>query len=96
MTFATRRTRITESAEVMKILSDDRYEKVDAKEALPGDVVVYFDENGDPNHSGVVVENGAGRYVPLIVSKWGAGYEAVHNAPECPYGPSMIYYRCCL
>jgi len=95
MTFACRRCRITEFEDIDLILTDDQYREVSEREAEPGDVVIYYDENGEPNHSGIVLEGLSGeRYVPLVLSKWGSAGEAIHNAPVGPYGIVIRYYRC--
>lgn len=91
LTFASRRT-FVESVEVGKIISDDQYVQIKRQEALPGDVAVYF-VNGDPEHSGIVVDldNLAG---PLLLSKWGSLHEVVHWIPECPYDVGDVrFYR---
>lgn len=101
MTFATRRCRITEAKDIDLILKDDQYKEVPEDDAQPGDIIIYFDENGEPNHSGIVIECSGGiigskchRFVPLILSKWGGAGEAIHNAPQCPYGNVRRYYKC--
>ncbi|HTQ59585.1 MAG TPA: hypothetical protein VMI32_05150 [Candidatus Solibacter sp.] len=92
LTFASRRTRIEEAAEIKKIIEDDEYVEINRNEALPGDVVVYY-VDGDPEHSGIVVsmEPLAG---PLVLSKWGFCQEVVHRIPECPYDARhVVFYR---
>mgnify|MGYP001562690834 CR=1 FL=1 len=101
LTFASRRTRIFLSSEIPKILNDDKYKEIDIKEAKGGDIVVYFDENGDANHSGIVVANteyDQRLILPMICSKWGNGGEFIHGLNDCPriYGPQTKFYRCAL
>ena len=96
MTFASRRTGIESYQSLKKILTDDKYSEISIKEALPGDVVVYYSEQGDANHSGIIVENRPPLYVPTICSKWGNAGEFIHSLAVCPtlYGPNYKFYRC--
>lgn len=96
LTFASRRTRIENTPEVMKILDDDLYEEIPMKSTLPGDIVIYYSNNGDANHSGVVVEYSEALVLPIVCSKWGSAGEFVHPLKECPaiYGPQVRFYRC--
>ena len=98
LTFASRRTRIFEAADISKILYDDNYVLVDEKDVLPGDIIMYY-RNGDPQHSGIVI------YIPMqqepieylkILSKWGSSHEVVHLLKDCPYYSScdsILFYR---
>src|SRR5271170_4067495 len=56
LTFASRRTKIIDRANIMLILEHDEWREIDGQAAEPGDIVIYYDEAGDPNHSGMVVE----------------------------------------
>jgi len=96
LTFSSRRCRITDNDFITLILHDDEYEIISETNAEPGDIIVYYDEDGGPTHSGIVVEQGtASRLkIPRILSKWGIAGEVLHNAPECPYGPERRYFRC--
>ena len=49
------------------------------EQVIAGDIVVYYSEQGDPNHSGIVVETGGGLLVPIICSKWSNAGEYVHG-----------------
>jgi len=93
-TFASRRTWIDDIGAVIRILSEDGYERVTG-EILPGDVAVYFDSAGKPEHSGLVIESPLrdGFGYPRIVSKWAWANEVVHWANQCEYGPEIRYYR---
>lgn len=96
LTFASRRTRIWNSDDLRKILKDDRYDEVvDRAEVLPGDIILYFTDTGDIEHSGIVVSKPDGPLlVPRVLSKWGSGCEAIHPANNCPYKFSLTkYYR---
>lgn len=97
MTFASRRTGIYQVSEVKKILKEDRYQEIDLKSVLPGDVIIYFDEKNDVEHSGVVlqVEKADIGLISLkVVSKWGQGHEMIHWADDCPYNiKNKKYYR---
>jgi hypothetical protein len=63
LTFASRRTKIFDRRDILKILEDDAWHEIDMRDVLGGDVVIYFDDEGDPNHSGIIVE-GAGDAFP--------------------------------
>src|SRR5689334_17975609 len=54
MTFAGRRTAITEERVVNTILEDDGYQQIKRKDVMAGDVVLYYEAEG-LSHSGVVV-----------------------------------------
>jgi len=97
LTFASRRTHIFDSPSVNRILSDDDWKEVQPADILPGDIVIYSSDDGDANHSGVVVgEVGEGIRLPLICSKWGNAGEFLHLVNDCPtlYGPITKFYRC--
>jgi hypothetical protein len=98
LTFASHRTRITESEAIETILVDDKWTAIEMQNALPGDIVVYFSEEGDPNHSGIIVACDDLLGVPTICSKWGSAGEYVHLVTDCPpfYGPIKKCYRCTL
>jgi len=90
LTFGSRRTWISKASEIVKVLKDDDYQPVTLDELMPGDVVVYF-QNGDAEHSGIVVETG---FVPIVLSKWGPAHEVIHLVNDCPYDSMEIkYYR---
>ena len=95
LTFANRRTRIENTAEIHKIVDDDQYHEVPLPNVLPGDVAIYYAEDGDANHSGLVVDV-PDTLGPIICSKWGAAGEYVHALRDCPkmYGPVIKFYRC--
>ncbi len=94
LTFASRRTRITEHRSIERILTDDNWDQIGLKEILPGDVVIYYSEEGDRNHSGIILEcNELG--IPTICSKWGNAGEYIHLLTDHPpfYGPNKRFYR---
>jgi hypothetical protein len=76
-------------------LRDDKWEEVELGAVLPGDIVVYYGEDGDANHSGIVVQTDSLK-VPIICSKWGFSGEFIHQLNDVPnlYGPTTIFYRC--
>ena len=83
LTFAARRTGISDPAQVQQILNDDGYRRLELGEApTPGDIAIYW-EQGDIVHSGVVV--GQRDQTPLVLGKWGDCHEAVHPVYHCPY-----------
>lgn len=96
LTFACRRTRIEDGRELARILSDDHWEEIDVTDVLPGDVVIYFSEEGEADHSGIVVDSGGALHVPLICSKWGSAGEWLHRLSDHPplYGSTTKFYRC--
>jgi hypothetical protein len=96
LTFASRRTKILDRHSVDRILFDDEWKEIDMHDVLPGDIVIYFDEEGDANHSGIVVEYVVANLVPKICSKWGSAGEFVHQLGDVPsfYGPIQKFYRC--
>src|SRR5229473_533486 len=95
LTFASRRTRIEKSREVQRILEDDDYQEIAMPDVLPGDVVIYYSDGGDPNHSGIVVEVSPDLLAPIVCSKWGNADEFVHALRDCPnfYGPNHRFLR---
>ncbi len=95
LTFASRRTQIFQSSDIQIILKEDGYTEIDKSSVLAGDVIVYFDPNGDAEHSGIVVAVLDGPLKSLsIVSKWGKYRELIHSEYDCPYNLTNIkYYR---
>jgi len=96
LTFASKRTGIYELADLQKILTEDDYREVPFDQTLPGDIVLYFSENGDIEHSGILVDvnEGGDIRIPKIVSKWGDAYEVIHVFSDCPYNFLKVkYYR---
>lgn len=95
LTFASRRTRIVDDAAINRILSDDKWTEIDILKVLPGDIVLYFSDEGDPNHSGLIVEADP-LGVHRICSKWGSAGEYIHFLNDCPsmYGPIKRFFRC--
>jgi hypothetical protein len=84
-----------ESQEVQRILHDDKWIEVPYEEVLPGDIVVYYGEDSDANHSGIVVSSDH-LHVPIVCSKWGFSGEFIHKLNDVPnlYGPKATFYRC--
>ncbi len=95
LTFASRRTRISDNATLQMILRDDGYSEVSATEVQPGDVIIYVsDESGDMQHSGIVLtapDTLLG--IPIVLSKWGNYAEVIHAANDCPYHDPPCYYK---
>ena len=105
LTFASHRTRIPDPPSIAVILNDDRYVLIkEHGDVKPGDVVIYYGDDGDPTHSGIVLENvppvllmdQPPVYNPLILSKWGSAGEAIHQLRDVPpvYGGNHQFYRC--
>ncbi|MGA2322820.1 MAG: hypothetical protein ABSG22_03130 [Sedimentisphaerales bacterium] len=92
LVFGNRRAQIWDSQEIAKIIKEDDYTMVDMNNVRVGDVIIYYGDNGDAEHSGLVI--GKKGVIPLILSKWGFGREAVHTFNQCPYSFANIkYYR---
>lgn len=87
LVFASRRTWVGDPKQIKVILEEDCYVEVKVQNVLPGDVILYYDNEGDPEHSGFVVSQSDKRtlMIPLVVSKWGHWREVVHWANDCPY-----------
>lgn len=86
LTFGSRRASIL-SVEVATILREDGYKRIqDVANILPGDCVIYYSDEGDPEHSGIVVSVPEGPLSePQIVSKWGpGGPEVLHFLTHVP------------
>lgn len=98
LVFAARRTAIHEIPTVKLILKDDGYQEVPKSQVLSGDVVIYFDDEGEPIHSGVVLDppTRESYWIAIIYSKWGDAGEYIHRTnqgPYCPDGVRYQYYR---
>ena len=89
MSFASRRTNIDRATEIRMIINDDGYDKINIKETLPGDIVLYVKkDDGDIIHSGFLVncEHPEGNISNIwVVSKWGKFKEVIHHLFDCPY-----------
>jgi hypothetical protein len=96
MVFACRRTNIDDPKEVQKIILQDEYMPVETVNVLPGDIIIYYSNDGDAEHSGIVIsrpEPGS-FYIPIVISKWGLLEEYIHAANQCPYTfANAKYYR---
>jgi hypothetical protein len=96
LVFACGRTGIYQPSEVRAILNDDGYVKVDPADALPGDVVLYVAEDGDVEHSALLITaaHKSDSGWPMVVSKWGNFTEFFHPLRACPYpSPHIEYWR---
>ncbi len=94
LTFASRRTRIEETGEIHKILEEDKYIVIRPKDTLPGDIIIYYADDGDAEHSGIVLSEPTRLGIPMVVSKWGSSSEFVHWANQCPYSfRNAMFYR---
>lgn len=94
MVFASRRTGIHDSKEIIRILEEDGYIEINLSEVLAGDVVMYFGDDGDFLHCGIVVGLDEPLRLPLVLSKWGKFSEVVHYLGNCPYQSAKTkYYR---
>jgi hypothetical protein len=95
LVFASRRTNIDDPNEVKKILDKDKYMEIEPHNVLPGDIIIYYTEDGDAEHSGIVISKPDPDFnIPKIISKWGQLEEYIHMANDCKYDFSNIkYYR---
>lgn len=97
LTFGSRRTAIYDDADVIRIIREDGYKAITTlADVLPGDVALYFADDGSIDHSAVVVSMAGNLGVPFVVSKWGPnGPEVYHLATSCfEYSINDIrYYR---
>ncbi len=96
LTFASRRTGIDNSKIIRRIIGEDEYTLISNIDyVLPGDIVIYVDEVGDIEHSGIVISKPFGiAKQPWVVSKWGSYKEAIHLLDDCPYEyRSVEFYR---
>ena len=96
LTFASKRTGISDNQSLRTILDEDGYSEIkNIDEVLPGDIILYYTEDGDIEHSGVVVsEPDKHLKIPMVVSKWGKYKEVIHSANDSPYSwPNVKYYR---
>ncbi|MDR1147947.1 MAG: hypothetical protein LBK66_04885 [Spirochaetaceae bacterium] len=67
LVFASRRTNIDDSNEVKNILDKDEYMEIEPRKVLPGDIIIYYAEDGDAEHSGVVISKPDTEfYIPRI------------------------------
>jgi hypothetical protein len=85
----------TEDAPIRRVLDDDGYQGVPADQVAPGDIVVYRDNLGQIEHTGVVVwiEESATLRAPWIVSKWGTHGEFIHRVNNSPYQGTPLFMR---
>ena len=92
LTFASRRTGIWNPAEIHKILKEDEYHEINYKSIMIGDIALYHGNNGDIEHSGIIVS--IDDFGPMILGKWGWAHEVIHRQSDCPYDASSVrYYR---
>jgi hypothetical protein len=95
LVFASRRTGIFDNSSIRQIFEDDRYREIKKEDALPGDIVIYFNK-GDIEHSAIIINAPSESLlkIPLVYSKWGKYSEVIHLQNQCPYNLSEIkYYR---
>jgi hypothetical protein len=98
LTFAARRTAITDGESIQAILDDDGYVSVVEDGVEAGDIVVYS-EDGDYSHSGIVtkIDPVGNAKVIWVLSKWGKAHEVIHRVHDCPYaghpGTEIRFWR---
>jgi len=89
LTFATRRTSITDVQAVKTILEEDGYRRIRPTESCPGDIVLYYDQ-GEVSHTGVIARivreaDLVGGQAVWVISKWAYAGEYIHPAKQGPY-----------
>jgi len=80
------------------IINDDGYTQIkNINDVLPGDVIIYYNEKGEIEHSGIVASQPSDETtkIPWVVSKWGKYSEVYHLAFDCPFQPilDVSYWR---
>ena len=87
LVFANRRTGITEEKEMLKILQEDGYRKINLDELMPGDIVLFKDQADEYSHTALVLEmRRVGTLsAPILISKWGFSGEWLHDFYNHPY-----------
>jgi hypothetical protein len=98
LTFASRRTRVYNNDDLRRIIREDNYEPIKLEELFSGDLILYVDEKGDIQHSGLIIQVNTvdALVIPMVLSKWGNGSEVYHAYKNCPYWNSTVrieYYR---
>lgn len=88
LAFATRRTCI-EPEQLAMILHDDGYRQVaDERDVRAGDLALYRRRDGQVEHVAIVLrvdpDVGAARFRFVVLSKWGANGEYVHELRHLP------------
>ena len=95
MMFASRRCWVERIQDVITIIEDDNYREIELNTIRPGDLIVYYSDNGEPIHSGLIVEiinEHPLLLTPIVRSKWGCYGERKHNFNDCPYALSTKKY----
>lgn len=90
MTFASRRSAIIHPEQVRKILNQDGYIRIDKAHVVPGDIIIYPTEEGDVEHSGLVLA--AEGLSIVVVSKWGRSHEVIHPFNVSPYDARYVEF----
>jgi hypothetical protein len=96
LVFANRRGAIYSPEDVVHLIGDDGYRKVESNEQVRlGDLAVYYDGE-QIDHTGIVIElrpvGGGGVTIPWVLSKWGPAGEYIHNIHVSPYGSDVRYF----
>jgi hypothetical protein len=81
--------------EINKIIQDDGYVQISNNNILPGDVILYYADDNEIEHSGIVIRSPQPPlFIPQVISKWGSYKELIHYANSCPYNYSNAkFYR---
>jgi len=101
LTFASRRTNITDLDAIDRIIAEDGYIPVEKNDTYPGDIIIYGANSGDGGeieHSGLIIGLiNAIITIPMVLSKLGECHEVVHpynfsGHPKPPYCLSNIQF----
>lgn len=76
--------------QVKQILVDHKYYPV--LQPIPGDVIIYFDDDGGVPHSGIV-SNITTEGEVLVESKFGLGARYLHTPEAQPFSTSYSFFR---
>jgi len=87
LTFLLRRAWLVEEDDetLTTVLRDDGFVQIAPEDVKPGDIAVYYDRNGEIEHTGVVVTADHGSQTIRVVSKWSRLHEIIHPWNDCPY-----------
>ena len=97
MVVASRRTTV-EPCDLLSVLQDDEYRKIDVDSAAAGDVIVYRDNRGEVTHAGLILWRTvltSNETDPFkVLSQWGMDGECEHDSLDVPdvYGRPTEYW----
>jgi hypothetical protein len=95
LTFLSRRAWLGRQEALLATLRDDGYQRIALSDVLPGDIVLYQEQSGIIEHTGIVVwidEQPSSR-LPWIISKWGKCGEFLHPYNRSLYTGTPFFMR---